>query len=189
LKQVEPRITQLELRIAPPASGGASAASAVAAAAASPDAATGGVKGLGPEVPDFSFTDYGGGARKLSEFRGRYVLLDFWGTWCGPCREEIPFLKEAYSRFQSRGLEVLGMDYEQGATAAEVQAFISSQGMNWPIASADSVKDTIVSRFGVSSFPTLMLIDPDGRVLETNSNVLRGEQLAKTLDLVLPKTQ
>jgi hypothetical protein len=81
------------------------------------------------------------------------------------------------------------MDYEQGATLPQVQAYVSDQGMTWTIATPDSVKDTIVNGFRVSSFPTLMLIDPDGRVLETDSAVLRGQRLAKTLDMVLPKTQ
>lgn len=187
VKQVYPRIAQLEMRIAPAPAAGVGIASASPAPETPGAAATGGLKGGGPEVPDFTFTDFTGGARKLSDFRGRYVLLDFWGSWCGPCRAEVPFLKDAYARFQSRGFEVIGLDYEQGATASEVQTFVSEQGMNWTLARADSVKDTIVNRFRVSSFPTLMLIDPDGRVLETNSSVLRGEQLAKTLEFVLPK--
>jgi thiol-disulfide isomerase/thioredoxin len=188
-------VAQLELHIAPPPSAGISITSASAATPTSGTAAEGaapfggGMKGGGPEVPDFSFTDFSGTARKLSDFRGRYVLLDFWGSWCGPCRAEVPFLKKAYAAFQSRGFEMIGMDYEQGATPAEVQGFVGDQGMNWTLATAESVKDTIVNRFRVASFPTLMLIDPDGRVLETDSNVLRGEQLAKTLDMVLPKRQ
>lgn len=189
LKQVAPRVAQLELHIAPPASAGVSIASAPAVAATPDAAATGGLKGGGPEVPDFTFTDFQGASRKLSDFRGRYVLLDFWGSWCGPCRAEVPFLKDAYARFQPRGFEVIGMDYEQGATLPQVQAYVSDQGMTWTIATPDSVKDTIVNGFRVSSFPTLMLIDPDGRVLETDSAVLRGQRLAKTLDMVLPKTQ
>jgi thiol-disulfide isomerase/thioredoxin len=190
VKQVLPRVMQLELHIAPPPSAGVSIASASASAAATPEAASGGgLKGSGPEVPDFTFTDFQGSARRLSDFRGRYVLLDFWGSWCGPCRAEVPFLKDAYARFQSRRFEVIGMDYEQGATREKVQAYLSEQGMTWTIASPETVRNTIVNVFRVSSFPTLMLIDPDGRVLETNSDVLRGEDLAKTLDMVLPKMQ
>src|SRR5215475_13395190 len=58
---------------------------------------------MGSALPDFQFTDFNGKKRRLSEFRGKYVLIDFWGTWCGPCRRELPYLKAAYRNFQPRG--------------------------------------------------------------------------------------
>ncbi|HEY0098945.1 MAG TPA: redoxin domain-containing protein, partial [Pyrinomonadaceae bacterium] len=68
---------------------------------------------IGGEVPDFAFTDFAGKKRRLSEFRGKYVLIDFWGLWCPACRTELPYLKLAYSRFQARGFEILGMNTDQ----------------------------------------------------------------------------
>ena len=180
------RATKLSLRIAPP-TGPAVAATVDAAAAASPKPDSGGLSGTGPEVPDFTFVDFNGGTRSLSEFRGRYVLLDFWGSWCGPCRREVPFMKDAYAQFRSRGLEVIGMDYEQGATVQQVRTYLQEQGVTWTFATPDSVKDVIMERFQISSFPTLWLLDREGRLIETRSQMLRGEQLARTLDLVLPK--
>jgi thiol-disulfide isomerase/thioredoxin len=180
------RTTKLTVRVAPPA--GVAVAAAVDTSVTTPAASReSGLSGTGPEVPDFAFVDFNGARRTLGEFRGRYVLLDFWGSWCGPCRREVPYMKAAYEQFKSRGLEVIGMDYEQGATEQQVRAYLQQQGVTWTFATPDSVKDVIMNQFQISSFPTLWLVDREGRLLETRSAMLRGEQLARTLDFVLPK--
>lgn len=139
----------------------------------------------GLELPDFPYTDFDGRDHHLSEARGRFVLLDFWGSWCPPCRAELPFVKDAYARFRSRGLEIVGMDYEQGASAAEVRKILMGEGVFWTFATAGSVADLIENRFQITSFPTLILVDPDGVVVRTQG--LRGAQLVKTLDRILPR--
>lgn len=187
LRDLAPRIAALEIRMSAPPAAPRAAAPSAAGAPPAPASDGAGVKGTGPEVPDFTFVDFTGGSRRLSEFRGRYVLLDFWGSWCGPCRSEVPFMKEAYARFQSRGLEVIGMDYEQGASVAEVRAYLQQQGVTWTFATPDSVRDVIVTGFQVSSFPTLVLLDPEGRIIAAPTPMLRREQLARTLDRILPR--
>jgi thiol-disulfide isomerase/thioredoxin len=141
----------------------------------------------GAELPDFRFVDFNGNSRSLTDFRGRYLLLDFWGSWCPPCRAEIPHAKDAYARFRSRGFEILGMDYEQGASVDEVRAYLTANGVGWTFARPDSVRDLIVDRFRVNSFPTVILLDPDGRVVQTPRGALRGKALAETLDRTLPR--
>lgn len=181
------RTTKLNVRVAPSAGAVVAAAVDTSAAPSKTKTDAGGLSGTGPEVPDFAFVDFNGARRTLTEFRGRYVLLDFWGSWCGPCRREVPFMKAAYEQFRSRGLEVIGMDYEQGSTEQQVRNYLQQQGVTWTFATPDSVKDVIMNQFQISSFPTLWLIDREGRLLETRSAMLRGEQLARTLDFVLPK--
>src|SRR3712207_1458456 len=124
----------------------------------------------GATIPDFSFVDFEGKARKLSDYRGKYVLLDFWGTWCPPCVAEVPALKQLYARFRSRNFEIIGMDNEagwDGATAEEMskaaakaKSFAAEHGMNWTHARTDSIDLLVRNRFRVRGYPLKLLLDP-----------------------------
>ncbi len=143
---------------------------------------------VGNEVPDFNFTDFNGKKRKLSEFRGKYVLMDFWAAWCGPCRRELPYQKAAYSRFQARGFEILGLDNDEDP--APVKDWLNRSKVTWPQATRDSIKD-LEMRYRIHLFPTTLLIDPEGKVVSLNQHkkgqpTLRGADLLKSLDRILP---
>ena len=148
----------------------------------------------GAAVPDFSFVDLNGRTRRLSEFRGKYTLLDFWGTWCAPCIAELPFLARAYERFRDRGFEIIGMDYEKpDATAADLAAgvvrvreFLAERGLTWPQARTESIKRLFERRFQIGTWPTMILLDRDGRVISSGREDLgepglKGEALLRTL--------
>ena len=145
---------------------------------------------IGAELPDFQFTDFNGKKRRLSEFRGKYVLIDFWGTWCGPCRRELPYLKAAYRNFQPRGLEILGMDTDQLEILPKVRTWLIQNELAWTQATPDSIREVIRS-YRVHSYPTTLLIDPEGKIISLNQAkkgqpALRGQDLLKSLDRLLP---
>jgi thiol-disulfide isomerase/thioredoxin len=145
---------------------------------------------MGAELPDFQFTDFNGKKRKLSEFRGKYVLIDFWGTWCGPCRRELPYLKSAYKNFQPRGLEILGMDTDEPEIMPQVKAWLEKNELLWTQARLESIRE-IIRSYRVHSYPTTLLIDPEGKIISLNQTKkgqppLRGQDLLKSLDRLLP---
>jgi thiol-disulfide isomerase/thioredoxin len=140
---------------------------------------------VGDVMPAFSFADFDGRSRQLSEFRGKYVLLDFWGTWCGPCLAEFPTLRAARERFAGRGFEILGIDYEKGATPEHARRVAQARGATWPNAAPDSVKELVEDVLRITAFPTKVLISPDGRVLAWLGFDAVGDELLRRLDSLI----
>ena len=145
---------------------------------------------MGGEAPDFEFTDFNNKKRRLSEFRGKYLLVDFWGMWCPACREELPYLAAAYKRFQARGLEIVGMNTDTPEIVSQIKALLDKQGMTWPQAKRESITGTI-RNLRIHLYPTTFLVGPDGKILSLNSRTqdqpgLRGKELLKSLDQLLP---
>ena len=142
----------------------------------------------GAQVPDFAFQDFAGKTRRLSEFRGKYVLLEFWATWCVPCVAEFPHLKKAYETYRSRGFEILGLNRDESAEPA--RAMIEKHQLPWTQAAPESIEEVAVQGLGVQELPAALLLDPQGRVVSTGAPKgpgLRREKLMETLEGLLPK--
>ncbi len=144
---------------------------------------------LNREFPEFNFTDFDGKKRKFSEFRGKYVLLDVWGFWCGPCREELPYIREANKRFEKRDLVILGLNTD---TEIDAKQSLKNNGMIWTNAQFESVVTFLREGLRINSFPTTFLIGPDGKILsmsrsERDELSLRKQSLLTSLDETLPK--
>jgi thiol-disulfide isomerase/thioredoxin len=146
---------------------------------------------VGQVLPDFSYTDLDGKTRKLSEFRGKYLLIDIWGFWCGPCRREMPYLRSAYEKFKGRNFEILGLNTDGDYTIESIKQNLVKNGMMWSQARFDSI-GKVLKNYRISSFPTTILIDPEGKIISLNQTNkgqpdLRGRDLLTSLDEILPE--
>jgi thiol-disulfide isomerase/thioredoxin len=145
---------------------------------------------VGAHVPEFTFTDFDGKSRKFSEFRGSYVLIDFWATWCKPCLADIPHLKALYEQYKDKGFTILGMDSEtlsadeepdpQFAKETQERAknIVKTRGASWTHATSETAVPVAVKVFGVESLPTQILIDREGKIV---TRIKDGKELDQIL--------
>ncbi len=110
---------------------------------------------------DFTLKDANGNSIKLSDYRGKVVLLNFWATWCGPCQLEIPWFIEFQQQYKSKGLQVLGVSMDDDGWAA-VKPYIAQHKINYPIVLGN---DSVSQLYGgIDSLPTTFIIDREGRI-------------------------
>jgi len=136
---------------------------------------------LNQQAPDFTLTDDAGKTVKLSDFKGKYVLLDFWASWCGPCRREMPFLKKAFEQYKSPNFTILSL-----STDTETEKWRKALGdekMPWPQL-IDDTKQQAGTLYNVQYIPINYLIDPSGKIIAIG---LYGENIGKQLSETLKK--
>lgn len=114
-----------------------------------------------PDAPDFELKDLEGNLVKLSDHRGKVVIIDFWATWCGPCRRGIPEFIDLQSEYGTDKLVILGVSVDQGDLSV-VPAFAKNYGINYPVLYAN---EDIQKKYGpIRSIPTAFIVDPKGKV-------------------------
>ena len=113
-------------------------------------------------APDFTLKSLDGQEITLSQLKGKVVMLDFWATWCAPCRESIPHLVKLYKNYHENGLELIGMDVDKGDVET-VRRFVKSMDIPYPIIVAP---DDLARSYRVTSIPATILIDKEGNLRE-----------------------
>jgi peroxiredoxin len=112
-------------------------------------------------APAFTLNDIHGKSVSLADFKGKVVVLDFWATWCPPCRREIPDFVSIQKEYEERGVQIVGIALDE---LPKVQAFAKDNGMNYPVLMGD---DGVVARYGgVEGIPTTFIIDRSGKIVE-----------------------
>ena len=128
---------------------------------------------IGGIAPEISLPTPDGSTLSLSSLRGRYVLVDFWASWCGPCLREVPNMKAIYNKYHDSGLEFLGVSLDDSAD--KWTGAIAQHELNWPhVSSLRGWQCPVAARYHVTGIPAMFLLDREGRVIAIN---LRGEAL------------
>jgi peroxiredoxin len=136
------------------------------------------VTSLGVKAVDFTQNDVNGKPVSLSSFKGKYVLIDFWASWCKPCRAENPSVVKAYQAYKDKGFTVLGISLDTDSQKADWLEAIQKDGLTWTQLSDLKSPNAVAELYGVQSIPKNFLVDPNGVIVAKN---LRGEELIKKL--------
>jgi peroxiredoxin len=140
---------------------------------------------IGVTAPDFTQPDMNGDSVKLSSFRGKYVLLDFWASWCGPCREENPNVVKAYDKFKDKNFTILSVSLDKAEGKHSWLSAIKSDGLSWTqVSDLKFWNNSAAMLYYVTSIPSNFLIDPQGKIIARD---LRGQDLENTLEQILGK--
>lgn len=126
-------------------------------------------------APDFELTDLDGKTIALKDYKGKVVVLNFWGTWCTPCRKETPDLVDLQNQYADRGLLVIGAAMDR-SNQAGVQTFAKQYGVNYPIVIANN---TLNHAYGVIVAPTTFIIDKSGKIVYRHIGALTRQALAQ----------
>ncbi len=150
----------------------------------SSEPATARIEASSPSVlGDFDFIDFEGKRHRLSDFKGRLVLLDFWASWCGPCRRENPNIVKIYEKYKNSGFEIFGVSLDENVEAWK--AAIQKDGITWPqVSELKRWESKVVKDFGIEAIPYSVLIDQNGKIVAKG---LRSDELDLKLMELLRK--
>ena len=135
----------------------------------------------GEAAPDFSLALIGGGEIDSEQLRGKVVMLDFWASWCPPCREEAPVLAQVYGEYRERGVEFVGVNLWDNTGDADV--FLQQQGHEYPNGVDEGGR--IAISYGVRGIPEKFFIDRDGRIVRKFSGPMTADRLRLILESML----
>jgi peroxiredoxin len=138
---------------------------------------------VGKQAPDFSLPDVNGNEVKLSSLRGKYVLVDFWASWCFPCRQENPNVVKAYNEFKDKNFAILGVSLDRPGQKDEWLAAIKEDSLAWThVSDLKYWESSVVPLYRITGIPYNVLVDPNGKII---AEKLKGPRLEAKLEEVL----
>ena len=123
------------------------------------------------------------GARLSADYAGKPVMVNFWASWCNPCRKEFPLFEEAQAEYAKQGLEIIGVSYND--IASDSRAFVASEGAKWVFARDPDGK--LADAYGVRAIPQTFFIDGDGKIVSRLFGITSAENLDDEIQKILPK--
>lgn len=137
----------------------------------------------GMDAPDFEVVDLEGNIHRLSDYKGQGVVLNFWGTWCEPCKREFPAIERQYKAFEEQGVHVLALNIAQ--SNLEVKNYVKNMGMTFPVA-IDKTK-SVMTAYNVTILPATILINSDGKVEQIITGEMSESQIVAHMESIKPE--
>lgn len=140
------------------------------------------VLAVGDKAPDFELIDLDGNIQRLSDYRGEGVFLNFWGTWCAPCKKEMPYMENQHRAFEDKGVRILAVNIAE--SVLKVESFRDQYGLTFPIA-IDKDK-SVKEAYNILPLPTTFFIDKDGRIQEIITTEMTEAEIISSMENIQP---
>lgn len=136
----------------------------------------------GDDAPDFILKDMDGKTHQLSDYKGQGVLLNFWGTWCPPCKEEMPALNNSYNKYKDQGVQVISINIAQ--SDFEVKNFVNEYKLDFPVTIDES--KSVMRTYNVDQLPATFLIDAEGEIKKILTYGITESEFDENMESIKP---
>ncbi|MFC5588289.1 thiol-disulfide oxidoreductase ResA [Sporosarcina soli] len=140
------------------------------------------VLAVGDKAPNFELIDLEGNKHRLSDYKGEGVFLNFWGTWCAPCKKEMPYMENQHQAFEDKGVHILAVNIQE--SQLKVETFRDQYGLTFPIA-IDKDK-SVMEAYNVVPLPTTVLINKDGKIEQIITREMTEDEIISYMESIQP---